>query len=252
MSNYIFSFCNECLMKPYCRYLTGELVIKQTMFCPAYDAWKVIYNMSNIPEKFKLVSFENTKGKDKLKDFYNFYVNKIVDRVNEGAGVFIYGSRTGSGKTHTGVLILNHYIMEQIRLLKGKCFILEYPLVMYVDYAWLIDYLRYEEESSEVDEFMYNVLNTNLLMLDDIGAGKMSDFAREQTNIIVNYRYNKNLPIIATSNYSFTELEKDDMLGKRAMSRLLDKSFIIECDGTGFRKQAMTFKVNYKGGPENV
>lgn len=238
----VHDFCDQCLLKFCCRYLTGELIPKRKDFCVAYLAWKTVYDMSNIPRKFMFVNKPQSLSFGNAEDTVTEYLSNVVGNVDEhGIGMFIFSDTVGNGKTHIGSVILNHYIVEKVRILGCKCFDLDYPLAMYVDYAHLIDVLRYERDDSETGYFIGNVMNTNLLLLDDIGSGKMSEYAREQTNIIVNYRYNKKLPIIATSNLSAEELSQENMVGKRAMSRMLDNSLVIQLSKPSLRRSVKAF-----------
>jgi DNA replication protein DnaC len=70
------------------------------------------------------------------------------------------------------------------------------PLVYFVDYALLVDTLRDRYSDSYDATLMENAFNVPLLLLDDVGSGKMSDYAREQTNILINHRYGNNLLLI--------------------------------------------------------
>jgi DNA replication protein DnaC len=237
MVNKIHSFCDQCLLQFCCRYLTGELKPKRQEFCVAYMIWKAIYDRSNIPKKFMFVNKQTSMSFGSVDAILDKYIKHLVINVDErGAGLFLFSDTVGNGKTHVAVMILNHYIVEKIRMLGCKCFDLDYPLVMYVDYAYLIDTLRYERDDYSTESFIDDIMNTNLLLLDDIGSGKMSDYAREQTNIIINYRYNKKLPIIATSNLSIEELSKDSMVGKRAMSRMTDNSLVVPFNCSSLRR----------------
>ena len=48
------------------------------------------------------------------------------------------------------------------------------------------------------------VMTAELLVLDDIGAEKPSEWVEETLNLIVNTRYNERLPTILTSNFEDT------------------------------------------------
>jgi hypothetical protein len=58
------------------------------------------------------------------------------------------------------------------------------------------------------------VMQAELLILDDLGAERLTDWVEETMNVIVNSRYNAKLPTIFTSNY-------EDIPGSEDMSSLL-------------------------------
>jgi len=84
------------------------------------------------------------------------------------------------------------------------------------------------------------VMDAELLVLDDLGAEKPSEWVEETMNLIVNTRYNERRPTIFTTNYEFTE--DDDNLdslkvrvGFRMHSRLHEMCEFLEYEGPDFR-----------------
>jgi len=63
------------------------------------------------------------------------------------------------------------------------------------------------------------VENAGLLVLDDLGTEKSSEWTESLLNGIVSYRYGKNLPIIVTANCKLEELR--DRISNRTLDRLL-------------------------------
>jgi DNA replication protein DnaC len=84
------------------------------------------------------------------------------------------------------------------------------------------------------------VMDADLLVLDDLGAEKPSDWVEETMNLIVNTRYNERRPTIFTTNYENLPDEADlDTLkvrvGFRLHSRLHEMCEFLEYDGGDFR-----------------
>ena len=84
------------------------------------------------------------------------------------------------------------------------------------------------------------VMEAELLVLDDLGAEKPSDWVEETMNLIVNTRYNERRPTIFTTNYENLPDEADlDTLkarvGFRLHSRLHEMCEFLEYDGGDFR-----------------
>ncbi len=70
---------------------------------------------------------------------------------------------------------------------------------------------------------------SRLLILDDLGAEKPTEWVRERMYEIVNQRYEWMRPIIVTSNLSPAQLAKQ--VGQRVASRLMEMCEVVELDG---------------------
>ncbi|MFF4340543.1 ATP-binding protein [Kitasatospora sp. NPDC001540] len=65
-----------------------------------------------------------------------------------------------------------------------------------------------------------------LLLLDDLGAAKASEFVEEQTYRLINHRYNAVLPTLITTNLQIRDLKA--YLGDRFTSRLAEMTTRVE------------------------
>lgn len=85
-----------------------------------------------------------------------------------------------------------------------------------------------------------------LLLLDDLGTEKLSEWTEEATTRLVNERYNECLPLIITTNFP-TRAARDDRgqpvgpdlagrLGERLASRLAQTSTVVQLDGPDLRR----------------
>ena len=88
------------------------------------------------------------------------------------------------------------------------------------------------------------VLTAELLVLDDLGKDRFSEWVEETLNLIINTRYNQNLPTIVTSNYEDTpsDAASADVMsslvahvGTRIHSRLHEMCTFYEYDGADYR-----------------
>jgi DNA replication protein DnaC len=81
----------------------------------------------------------------------------------------------------------------------------------------LIENLRIEYNNS-CQSLIDKCKNSSLLIIDDIGAEKLSEWAYSQLYMIIDHRYNYYLPTIYTSNLSLAELAnkfQDDRIVSR-------------------------------------
>ena len=84
------------------------------------------------------------------------------------------------------------------------------------------------------------VMDADLLVLDDLGSEKTSEWVEETMNLIVNTRYNERRHTIFTSNYDDTPDDADPdclkaRIGFRIHSRLHEMSEFLEFDGADYR-----------------
>lgn len=78
-------------------------------------------------------------------------------------------------------------------------------------------------QSMDWDAAKRNRLNkaledTELLILDDVGAERVTDWVRERLTVVINERWANERPIIVTTNSTPTQLRRE--LGDRAVSRI--------------------------------
>jgi DNA replication protein DnaC len=87
------------------------------------------------------------------------------------------------------------------------------------------------------------VMEAELLVLDDLGAERLTDWVEETMSLIVNTRYNERRPTIFTSNYEDIPAEEGEMnslivrVGFRLHSRLKEMCEFLEYDGPDYRQQ---------------
>lgn len=91
-------------------------------------------------------------------------------------------------------------------------------------------YRRLRPESGENHtEVLASLIGASVLLLDDLGANKHSDFTEESTLTILDARYRAKAPVIATGNANLKELAA--AIGDRALSRLLGMAQVVEVKG---------------------
>jgi DNA replication protein DnaC len=149
----------------------------------------------------------------------------VVDK-----GLLFHGPY-GVGKTHLGVAILKGVI----RKCSAKAYFFETPE--------LLRQVRNTYNNS-VDEtemgVLGPVLKAELLVLDDLGTEKTSEWVQETLGLVINTRYNARRPTILTSNLR-DPLDNTDpnsfmfQIGARARSRLREMCDWIEIQAADIR-----------------
>lgn len=94
------------------------------------------------------------------------------------------------------------------------------------------------EATRERRPFRTDWRRVSVLVLDDVGAERPTDFAREQLVGLVDYRWSEDLPTIFTSNLPMPKLaarlspaDPDFIEGKRIVSRMQDGAVVANITG---------------------
>src|SRR3989441_8104945 len=167
----------------------------------------------------------------------------------ENTGLLLIGS-IGVGKTHLAVGIIKELILG-----KGIA-------CLFYDYRELLKEIQncYNDsvKATELD-VLRPVFETEVLVLDELGAVKPTEWVWDTVSLILNTRYNDNRTTIITTNfpnlpaakfknnlgsrhreaadYATAEETLGQRIGDRMRSRLQEMCRIIEMDGEDFRQK---------------
>jgi len=130
------------------------------------------------------------------------------DRRTTGGNLLIAGANYGIGKTHLAVSVVAD-LLARYRLRTAK----------FVFVPEFLEQLRRAYEEPEKRNLIDNAMNADLLVLDDLGAHRTTEWVQEQMNLISNARWAHRRPTIITTNASPEETAAT--LGPRATSRFL-------------------------------
>ena len=160
------------------------------------------------------------------KTFADYEVTDENRRAAEGAkwfvqlrpnrGLYLHGE-AGTGKTFLSSIIAREYVKNGYNVIFG-----DVPLLM--------NRLKATFDKGGTDELLDRYGKCDLLVLDDLGAGQVTDWNVGIIYQIINTRYNAQRPIIATSNYDLRDLEtvlskSDEFTGRRITSRLREMCY---------------------------
>lgn len=142
---------------------------------------------------------------------------------DRGEGLYLWGP-TGTGKTHLAYAALNALVDAP-----------HHVEAIVVGASRLLDDLRrgYGGHPEEGERLVTAAKSATMLLLDDLGVAKPSDWVHEQTYALVDRRYTDGLPTIITGNDRPDHLGA--RIGRRAASRIHEMCQIVPVPGEDVR-----------------
>lgn len=157
-------------------------------------------------------SFEQSEMNRSLEECQKF-VNHWDMMERNGYGLLLFGA-TDQGKTHAALCIAN---------------------ALYGDHRVIMR--TAPEIVNEAGKPFYDrLLDCELLIIDDLGAERTTSYGKELLYRVIDSRYKRCKPILATTNLSRQELmSPDDIEAQRAYSRLLERCLPVEFEN-GYKR----------------
>ena len=167
----------------------------------------------DLPELMKSI-FPPRICRDLPKLTIEIHPKEIQHIIDSKEGFFLFGI-SGGGKTlYASALLLE--VIKYSRMNK-----LGNPSSIFVQSLDLMEQIKSTFQDNERSE---NILKThseaNLLILDDVGAEKVTDWVLQTLGYIINTRYEYLRPTIITSNFNLNELQ--ECLDTRIVSRIYE------------------------------
>jgi len=202
------------------------------------DCWRTglterLMEDARIPERYERCDL------DKFDDYNDslvealrkarIFIDKfpVVDK-----GLLLVGN-PGLGKTHIAVAILKEVIRRN------------HARGLYWATAKLLRRIRdtYNPVVKATErDVIRPVIEAELLVLDDLGVERLTDWVDETMNLIVNTRYNEKLPTIFTTNIPLSVPPKShvetlvERIGIRVYSRLQEMCQFVVLEGVDYRE----------------
>lgn len=170
-------------------------------------------------------TFANDDRKNKeISDAMKKYADQFTEFKKSGTGLILFGS-VGTGKTYYSACIANELID------KG------YSVLM-TNFARLTNQLQGKFEGRQ--EFIDSLNSYALLIIDDLGAERNSEYMQEMVFNIIDSRYRSGLPLIITTNLDLNDLAKTQELGyKRIYDRILERCYPVKVVGDSRRTEKL-------------
>lgn len=198
-----------------------------------------------VPKRFKNKTFDNFDleyGNDKAFFKVKNYAEDFNERFKKGTWLVLAGSY-GLGKTHlalaAGRRSLRYFAEKAAEKSRSTVYSGSSP-VKFISSSEMIQAIRdsYGSDSEDEKTLMNGYKRAKLLIIDDLGTEKASEWQQEKMYLVLNHRYNELLPTIITTNLSGSELTKH--ISPRVVDRMTEAAergkYFIRFDGESYRR----------------
>ena len=170
-------------------------------------------------------TFENDDRKNPtLSDAMKRYADNFTEFKKDGKGLILYGE-CGTGKTYLSACVANRLIDKGYR-------------VYMTNFSRLANHLHGMREGKQT--FLDSLNQYSLLIIDDLGAERNTEYMVEQVFNVIDGRYRSGLPMIITTNLSAEELKKPQSVEyARIYDRVLERCHPIKVDGVSRRRETL-------------
>ena len=150
------------------------------------------------------------------------YAERFDLMIEKNQGLLFWGN-VGTGKSYAAACIANYLLSHKV------------PVVM----TSFVKILEAIQNNKDRESDLISRLNrTRLVIFDDLGAERGTDYALEKVYNIIDERYRKKLPMILTTNLTLDEMkEKTDIRYSRIYDRIFECCYPLQFTGPSWRKR---------------
>ena len=239
-------YCSKCNTPRQCRHeLQGKVLIPSIRCKCQQEIFEQEEAQRKLHEKQMEIEHLKTSGlQDKSLYDYTFakdngsnpemklahnYVSNWEEMKANASGLLIWGD-VGTGKSFFAGCIANALLEKGV------------PVLM-TNFSRILNTLtgmHFEDRN----QFIHSLNRYSLLIIDDLGIERNSDFALEQVFNVIDSRYRSGKPLIVTTNLTLDDLRNpEDTAHSRIYDRLLSMCVPVRFTGDNFRQEAAQRKM---------
>ena len=168
-------------------------------------------------------TFANDNGQNPLMDKARAYVENWKEAYRNNTGLLLFGD-VGTGKSFFAGCIANALLDRDV------------PVLM-TNFPTILNRLTGMFSEDRAD-FIASFDEYDLLIIDDLGVERSTEYAMEQMFFIIDSRYRSRRPMIITTNLKLAELKNPpDLAHARIYDRILERCAPILFAGKNFREE---------------
>ena len=224
----------NCYLQDTCKKkFNGRTCKEDDIFCLRLFKIDSLFNNALLSEKqkVKIPLHPDANGTD-LETFK--LLKSIEEHINEfvlnGKNLFIHSTITGNGKTSWAIRLIQAYILR----IWPESGIEDCP-ALFINVPRFLLSLKdsISNQNDYIDHIKKYILDSNLVVWDEVGVKTLSDYDHEHLLNLINTRLDEGKSNIYTSNLSSNELR--EKVGDRLYSRIVNISTDIELFGADKR-----------------
>lgn len=199
--------------------------------CTSRNRSQSLVASARIPRRYQDCDFESYYPLNPSQEAAAMFARRVASEVPELDIGLLFMGTCGIGKTHLSVAILHALLEKNI-----PCLFYDFrDLLKEIQESW-----NSQTQSSEM-EILAPVYEAEVLVLDELGASKPTEWVKDTMTHIINKRYNDRKVTIFTSNYLDTKAGPTDetltdRVGARLRSRLHEMCKMIVLTGDDYRR----------------
>ena len=168
----------------------------------------------------RLTTFTATEENEKLLIVRN-YIENFERMFSENQGLLLWGP-VGTGKSYAAAVITNELLDRKV------------PVVMTSFIKLLREIGTFDENNGKIDQ----INRAKLLVIDDLGAERGTDYTLERVYDVIDSRYRSNRPIILTTNLTMEQMKEcEDIRYNRIYDRIFEMCYPVKVTGLSWRKR---------------
>lgn len=188
------------------------------------DQFEALRRASLMPGVLKSASFQSYTVRSENRNVYNIAIRYVkgFEEVMEpkNQGLLLYGP-VGTGKSYTAACIANHLMARGVT-------------VVMTSFVKILSDIADEKVSEKA--YTDLIVSPRLLILDDLGAERGTDYALEKVYGIIDSRVRTNKPMILTTNLRAEDMARErDLRYRRIYDRIFQCCYQVPVEGPSFR-----------------
>lgn len=171
----------------------------------------------------RLDGYQVNGDNQKIYNLAGNYVKRFDEMYEKRQGMLFWGT-VGTGKSYTAACIANELLDQMI------------PVVM-TSFVKILQNIQGNPDEEE--RIMAGLNAAKLLIIDDLGAERSTDYALEKVYNIIDSRYLSGKPLILTTNMTLKDMqESEDIRYRRIYDRIFEMCFPVRFAGRSWREKA--------------
>lgn len=173
-------------------------------------------------------TFANDNGRNPKMDIAHRYCDKWEKIRKENYGLLLWGG-VGCGKSYMAGCIANALLDRGIR-------------VRMTNFSRIMNDLMGSYEGR--NEYLERLCSAELLIIDDFGVERKTEYAMEQVYEVIDGRYRSRKPLIVTTNMTVSEFQHpQDIMHGRIYDRILEMCLPVRFTGESMRRPKVSGEI---------